>query len=98
MAMPKKIEEVDIEVINLNLTQEERVVLYSCCKQYMTEDAWLAVGQNMTHIHEIKPLMLPVYTEAEEKFWLLYGQQTIGYPQSRISCKDLGLLDGHENW
>ena len=27
MTVPKKIEEVDIEVINLNLTQEERVVL-----------------------------------------------------------------------
>ena len=32
------------------------------CEQYMTEDAWLAVGQNMTHMYEIKPLMLPVYT------------------------------------
>ena len=66
----------------------------------MTEDAWLAVGQNMTHMHEIKPLMPHVYTEAEEKFGLFY---TISKPldihkSGSLAKIQAGLLDGHENW
>ena len=32
----------------------------------------MAVGKNMKHSQEEKPLILPVYTEAEERFWLFY--------------------------
>ena len=41
----------------------------------MTEDAWLAVGQNMTHMHEIKPLMPHVYTEANR--WISTNQDLL---------------------
>ena len=66
----------------------------------MTEDAWLAVGQNMTHMHEIKPLMPHVYTEAEEKFGLFY---TVSKPldihkSGSLAKIQAGLLGGHENW
>ena len=70
---PQKIEESDVEVINLELSEEEKILLYSRCKPNFTEDAWVAVGKNMKHSQEEKPLILPVYTEAEERFWLFYA-------------------------
>jgi hypothetical protein len=33
----------------------------------------MAVGKNMKHGKEEKPLIFPVYTEAEERFWLFYA-------------------------
>jgi hypothetical protein len=33
----------------------------------------MAVGKNMNHSQEEKPLILSVYTEAEERFWLFYA-------------------------
>jgi hypothetical protein len=36
---PKKIEESDVEVINLELSEEEKILLYSRCKPNFTEDA-----------------------------------------------------------
>ena len=48
------------------------MLLYSKCKEKFADDAWLAVGKNMKHYHDERQLILPVYTEAEERFWLLY--------------------------
>ena len=69
---PEKIKESDVEVLNLEFSEEEKILLYSKCKENFTEDAWLAVGKNMKHYHDERPLILPVYTEAEERFWLFY--------------------------
>jgi hypothetical protein len=33
----------------------------------------MAVGKNMKHSQEEKSFILPVYTEAEERFWLFYA-------------------------
>ena len=33
----------------------------------------MPVDKNMKHSQEEKPLILPVYTEAEERFWLFYA-------------------------
>ena len=79
---PQKIEESDVEVINLELLEEEKILLYSRCKPNFTEDAWVAVGKNMKHSQEEKPLILPVYTEAEERFWLLLLALIAACPQA----------------
>jgi hypothetical protein len=33
----------------------------------------MAVGKNMKHSQEEKPLILTAYTETEERFWLFYA-------------------------
>ena len=66
----EKILEEDVEVVNLTLTDEEKAVLYTCGSEYFSPDAWLAVGHNMQHTTCANELVLPIYTESEEKFWL----------------------------
>ena len=66
----EKILEGDVEVVDLHLTEQERTLLYAGCSKYFSGDAWLAVGSNMQHSTEIEDLLLLIYTEAEEKFWL----------------------------
>ena len=66
----EKIPEEDVEVINLHLTEDEKLILYASCEKYFSPDGWLAVGHNLKHSSSSKDLLLPVYTEAEEKFWL----------------------------
>ncbi len=65
-----RIEEEEIEVMDLQITEEERDLLYNSCGNYFSSDAWFAVGQNMRHSNATENLLLPVYTTAEEKFWL----------------------------
>ena len=65
-----KILEEDVEVVNLTLTDEEKALLYTCGFEYFSPDAWLAVGHNMQHSTYANDLVLPTYTESEEKFWL----------------------------
>ena len=65
----QKVKEEEVEVMDLQLTEEERLLLHSC-SQYFFPDAWLAVGQNMQHSENIENLLLPVYTTADERFWL----------------------------
>ena len=65
-----KILEEDVEVVNLTLTDEEKALLYTCGLEYFSPDAWLAVGHNMQHSTYANDLVLPTYTESEEKFWL----------------------------
>lgn len=65
----KLIVEEEVEVRELVLTEDERVLLYSCFN-YFTPVAWLAVGQNMQHSNSAENLLLPVYTTADERFWL----------------------------
>jgi hypothetical protein len=67
---PQKIKEEDVEVMNLVLSDEQRMVLYLRCQQFFSNEAWLAVGKNMKHPQEKEQLILPIYTKAVEKFWL----------------------------
>ena len=68
----EKILEEDVEVVNLRLTDEEKALLYTCGSEYFSPDAWLAVGHNMQHSACANELVLPIYTESEEKFWLFF--------------------------
>ena len=65
----QKVTEEEVEVMELQLTEEERLLLHSC-SDYFYPDAWLAVGQNMQHSKNTENLLLPVYTTADERFWL----------------------------
>ena len=53
----QKVTEEEVEVMELQLTEEERLLLHSCC-------------QNMQHSKNTENLLLPVYTTADERFWL----------------------------
>jgi hypothetical protein len=50
--------------------EHEKLILYANCKKYFSPEGWLAMGHNMQHSLSSKYLLLPIYTEAEEKFWL----------------------------
>ena len=45
----EKIPEDDVEVVNLDLTEDEKLILYANCEKYFSPDGWLAVGHNMQH-------------------------------------------------
>lgn len=66
----EKILEEDVEVVDLVLSEHEKLLLYNSCSEYFSPDAWLAVGHNMQHSASHEDLVLPIYTEAEERFWL----------------------------
>lgn len=68
------IEEQDIEVINLQLQQEDRLILQGYCCKYFTEDAKKAFSQNLQHLEDCSTI-LPVLNDApsgDEPFWLFY--------------------------
>ena len=89
----QKIKEDEVEVLNLVLNEEERILLYSLCPDlYFTHDAWLAVGHNMEHCEDEKGLILPVYTEATEKFWLFYA---VAKPLHVLQAGPQTALRGH---
>ena len=69
-----KILEEDVEAVDLHFSEKERTLLYAGCSKYFSGDAWLAVGSNMQHSIETEDLLLPIYTEAEEKFWLFLAK------------------------
>lgn len=91
-SLEKKIEEEDVEVVNLLLTEEERILLYSSCKDFFTDDAWLAVGENLKHCNDIKKIVLPIYTEADERFWLFH---TVAKPSFIQKCRPFTKIKGH---
>jgi len=70
------ITEDEVEVTDLRLTQEDRLILWTH-SNYFDLDAWSAVGHNIKVATEHKGIILPVYTEAEdEHFWLFYCPST----------------------
>lgn len=69
------ITEDEIEVMNLTLTEEETLLVHAYASCYFSPDAWLAVGQNMRHSDSIEDLIIPIYTTAEERFWLFFNKQ-----------------------
>ena len=69
----QSISEEQVEVEDLCLTQEERLVLYTHCSSYFDVDAWSAVGHNLKVNADQTGVVLPVYTEAlDESYWLFY--------------------------
>jgi hypothetical protein len=68
-----KVKEEEVEVINLQLNQNERLALHGECASYFEKGAWIAAGHNLTHSECVSGIVLTVYTEAEDKqFWLFY--------------------------
>ena len=67
-----KIEEDEVEVVDLCISASERLTLYASCLHFFTPDAWLSVGVNMKHSDEATSLVLPIYTTADEQFWLFH--------------------------
>lgn len=70
----KQLEEDDIDVEDCSLTQDERLTLYTHCRDFFDEDAWTAVCHNSKDIsNSAKDIIFPLYTEAaDEDFWLFY--------------------------
>ena len=67
-----KIEEEEVEVVDLCLSAAEKLTLYASCSHFFTPDAWLSVGLNLKHSDDATGLVLPIYTTADEQFWLFY--------------------------
>ncbi|XP_028416720.1 uncharacterized protein LOC114540925 [Dendronephthya gigantea] len=88
----KKIKKEDVKVQNFVLTEAERALLYSSCEDFFQEDAWLAVGRNIKHCCEVKNMILPIYTEANERFWLFH---TIAKPSFIQTCGPVTKLKGY---
>ena len=86
-----KIEE-EVEVIDLQLSEAERLALYATGMRYFTPDAWLSVGVNIQHLNEPASVILPIYTEAQERFWLF---QTISKPARIIKSVPTTKIRGH---
>ena len=64
---------LQVEVVDLLLSQDERPLLYSSCSQYFNDDAWLAASHNIQHCSDMKGVILPVYKNADSTFWQLYA-------------------------
>ena len=67
----QSISDEQVEVEDLCLTQEERLVLYTHLSSYFDVDAWSPVGHNLKVNADQTGVVLPVYTEAlDESYWL----------------------------
>ena len=64
--------EENVEVMDLTLNQNERLILYLSCKHFFDQDAWSAVGSNIKHRSDATGIILPVYNATEDPYWLFY--------------------------
>lgn len=87
-----RIEEEEVEVVDLCLSASERLTLYASCTHLFTPDAWLSVGVNMKHSDEATSLVLPIYTTADEQFWLFH---TISKPTRIVKSVNTTKIRGH---
>ena len=87
-----RIEEEEVEVVDLCLSATERLTLYASCTHLFTPDAWLSVGVNMKHSGETTSLVLPIYTTADEQFWLFH---TISKPTRIVKSVSTTKIRGH---
>lgn len=87
-----RVEEEEVEVIDLCLSASERLTLYASCKDFFTPDAWLCVGVNMKHSDEATSLVLPIYTTADGQFWLFH---TISKPTRIVKSVNTTKIRGH---
>lgn len=72
------IEESDLEVKELELSEDEFQLLVTKFQQYFTNDALSSLHANYESYCNHEGYILPVYTEAEEPYWLFYhpGKKT----------------------
>ena len=71
----KVIEEHQLEVVNLSLTNEDILVLLGQGRQYFASDAWQALGANVKVFlsqGREKGVVVPCFNQAEEPYWLFY--------------------------
>ena len=87
-----RVEQEEVEVVDLCLSASERLTLYASCKDFFTPDAWLCVGVNMKHSDEATSLVLPIYTTADEQFWLFH---TISKPTRIVKSVNTTKIRGH---
>lgn len=87
-----RIEEDDVEIVDLCLSATERLTLYASCTHLFTPDAWLSVGANMKHSDEAISLVLPIYTTADEQFWIFH---TISKPMRIVKSVSTTKIRGH---
>lgn len=71
-----RIEEEEVEEVDLCLSAPERLTMYASCTHLFTPDAWLSVGVNMKHSDEATSLVLPIYTTADQQFCLFTPSQS----------------------
>lgn len=96
-----QITEEEVEVIDLKLSNEERLVLYGSCMQYFEPDAWLGCCCNIQHPLEEKGIITPVLSNSGDEgelFWLFYCPNPLkeiiaASPKKPISGYWLNLLD-----
>jgi hypothetical protein len=68
------IQESEVEVVSLSLSQELYLKLH-LCQHYFTEYALTSVASNLAHSLVAGGIILAIYTTDEkEKFWLFYTQ------------------------
>jgi membrane-bound lytic murein transglycosylase len=60
--------EENVEVMDLTLNQNERLILYL----FFSQDAWCSVGSNINHRSEATGIILPVYNVTDDPYWLFY--------------------------
>ena len=90
--MMEKIVEEEVEVTNLTLDQDERLLLNEC-SQFFGVDAWHAVGANIQHSAVTQGLIVPVCPEsADEDFWLFY---TVQNPSKFVKASENYKLRGY---
>ena len=77
------LEESDIEVIDIQLSEYEFQLLTSECKKHFTEEAWKSLHGNFESCHDHQGYVLPVYTESKDPYWLFY------YPGKNSELKNL---------
>ena len=87
-----QIEEADVEVVDLCLSATEKLTLYASCSPFFSPDAWLSVGVNMKHSDDASSLVLPIYTTADEPFWLFH---TISKPSRIMKAVSTTKIRGH---
>ena len=62
--------EENVEVMDLTLNQNERLILYLSCKHFFNQDAWSAVRSNIKYRSDATGIILPVYNATEDPYWL----------------------------
>ena len=77
------LEESDVEVTDIQLSEYEFQLLTSECKKHFTEDAWKSLNGNFESCRDHEGYVLPVYTESKDPYWLFY------YPAKNSELQNL---------
>ena len=78
----------EVEVLDLQLTENEMPLLNNSARRFLHQDAWLAAGSN-PQLSPSTSMALPVYTEAaDEQFWLFYTDKVGQTNLKKSNMKD----------